>query len=262
MSSDGRISLKSSGNEVASHGKRVGRRKLRLVLLAMTTFQQFFPTIPPYTGSRIRSHQFADILGTAYTEWWQSLDPDSFGSQDSAALEWVAVKRINAATGRNFASWSEYFGPILDRNDKFSQTQLYNLSDKVFDYDMFGWTYEPWVNLSYVVTNGSWTPDEIVLFTDGLCSSACALFVELMTEVAGVRTITVGGRPEHGAMRTASGNRGAAVYTSNRLDYEINNLITLANNAAAFDQLPSREDTGMFTKYRRSTFAIKCGPTT
>lgn len=40
-----------------------------LVLLALTTFQQFFPTLHPYTGSRIRSHKLADILGTAYTEW-------------------------------------------------------------------------------------------------------------------------------------------------------------------------------------------------
>ncbi|KAH7064284.1 hypothetical protein BKA63DRAFT_608564 [Paraphoma chrysanthemicola] len=220
-----------------------------LVLLAMTTFQQFFPTMPPYTGSRIRSHRFADILGTAYTQWWQSLDPDSFEHQENAASEWVAVNRINAATGRKFASWSEYFGPVLDRNDAFSQKQLYNLSDATFDFDMFGWTYEPWVNLSYVVTPGNWAPEEIVLLTDGLCSSACALFVELMTEVAGVRTIAVGGRPEHGPMQTASGNRGAAVYTSNRLDFDIDNLKTLVNNETAFEQLPHREDTGIFTNY-------------
>jgi hypothetical protein len=92
-----------------------------LVFLAMTTFQQFFPEMTPYTGSRIRSHHFADILGTAYTKWWQSLDPDSFESQDAAASEWIAVNRINAATRENFASWPEYFGPILDRNDEFSQ---------------------------------------------------------------------------------------------------------------------------------------------
>ncbi|RYO39302.1 hypothetical protein AA0111_g1964 [Alternaria arborescens] len=220
-----------------------------LVLLAMTTFQQIFPELPLYTGSRIRSHRWADILGTAYTDWWQSLDPDSFESQDSAASEWIAVNRINAATGRNFASWSEYFGPVLDRNDAFSQKQLYKLSDEVFDYDMFGWTYQPWVNSSFVVANPGWNPDEIVLLTDGLCSSACALFVELMTELAGVRTITFGGRPQHGPMQTASGNRGAAAYTSNRIDYDIDNLKTLIGDEAAFNSIPPRNDTGIFTNY-------------
>lgn len=113
------------GNATEKNTKRVvidlQQNSGGLVLLVMTTFQQFFPTLPPYTGSRIRSHHYADVLGTAYTEWWQSLDPNSFESQDNAALEWVAVNRINAATGRNFASWAEYFGPIPDRNDQFSQ---------------------------------------------------------------------------------------------------------------------------------------------
>jgi hypothetical protein len=70
-----------------------------------------------------------------------------------------------------------------------------------------------------------------------------------MTEVAGVRTTTVGGRPNRGPMQTASGNRGAVVYTSNRLDFDIDNLKDLVNNTAAFDRLPSRDDTGMFTNY-------------
>jgi hypothetical protein len=113
------------GNATAKGTKRViidlQHNTGGLVLLALTTFQQFFPTVPPYTSSRIRSQQWADILGTAYTNWWQSQDPESFDSQDYAASEWVAVNRINAATGRKFASWSEYFGPILDRDDAFSQ---------------------------------------------------------------------------------------------------------------------------------------------
>jgi hypothetical protein len=92
-----------------------------LVYLALATFQRFFPTIEPYTGSRIRSHQAADILGTAYSRWWQNLDPDSREYANYAASEWVAPSRINAATDRNFSSWSEYYGPILDHEDAFSQ---------------------------------------------------------------------------------------------------------------------------------------------
>lgn len=70
-----------------------------------------------------------------------------------------------------------------------------------------------------------------------------------MTELAGVRTITFGGRPQHGPMQTASGNRGAAAYTSNRIDYDIDNLKTLIGDEAAFNSIPSRNDTGIFTNY-------------
>lgn len=92
-----------------------------LVLLALTTFQQLFPTLKSYTGSRIRSHRYADILGAAYTEWWESLDPDSPESQDNAASEWISANRVNAATGQKFGSWSEYSGIFQDRDDIFSQ---------------------------------------------------------------------------------------------------------------------------------------------
>lgn len=97
-----------------------------LILLALTTFQQFFPTTAPYTGSRIRSHEAADILGTVYSRWWQSLETHQDAASNDlhelfAASEWVIQNRLKAATGQKFSAWSEYFGPILDRNDGFSQ---------------------------------------------------------------------------------------------------------------------------------------------
>ena len=45
--------------------------------------------------------------------------------------------------------------------------------------------------------------------TDGLCSSACAIFMEMMHHSAGVRTVVAGGRPDYGPMQAPSGSRGA-----------------------------------------------------
>jgi hypothetical protein len=118
------------GNATAKKIKRVvidlQQNEGGLILLALTTFQQFFPTTTPDTGSRIRSHETADILGTAYSRWWQSLETRGDAASEElyesfAASEWVVLNRINAATGQNFSSWSEYLGPVLSRNDKFSQ---------------------------------------------------------------------------------------------------------------------------------------------
>lgn len=100
------------------------------VYLAFNTFKQFFYSIDPYAASRIRSHELANILGGAFSEWWKELENDLDGNDGAnginynytAAEEWVAVNRINAATGREFTSWSEYYGPVLDRGDSFSLT--------------------------------------------------------------------------------------------------------------------------------------------
>jgi hypothetical protein len=98
------------------------------VYLAYNTFKQLFHRIDPYAASRIRSHELANVLGTAYSEWWKELESDLDGNDGAngvnynynAAEEWVVLNRINAATGRAFTSWSEYFGPVSDRGDTFS----------------------------------------------------------------------------------------------------------------------------------------------
>lgn len=160
-----------------------------MVFLALITFQQFFPTIDPYTGSRMRSHTAADILGTAYSQWWRSLNTDSAEYNDYSASEWVILNRINEATGREFSSWSEYFGPILERGDSFSQRvslkegesrfspadsakQLYNLSNELFDGNSFGWILDAWTDPSYVKPSPQWAPEDIVLVS-ALGASFC-----------------------------------------------------------------------------------------
>jgi hypothetical protein len=56
----------------------------------------------------------------------------------------------------------------------------------------------------------TWNPDQIIILTDGLCASSCALFVEMMKR-AGVRTVV-------GPQQAAAGTRGAVAYTADKLD--------------------------------------------
>lgn len=98
-----------------------------LTFLALSTFKRFFYAQEPYTGSRIRSHELANILGTTYSEWWDGVEVGEAGAENElyqyfASSEWVATNRINAATGDNFSSWKEYYGPIAERGDTFSRT--------------------------------------------------------------------------------------------------------------------------------------------
>jgi hypothetical protein len=98
------------------------------VLLAISTFKQFFYGMHPYAASRIRSHEAANVLGGAFSEWWKELEAN-LGPDDSenrvsyeyaAAEKWVALNRINPVTGRRFASWAEYYGPVLEHGDAFT----------------------------------------------------------------------------------------------------------------------------------------------
>ncbi|KAK7957068.1 peptidase S41 family protein [Apiospora aurea] len=58
----------------------------------------------------------------------------------------------------------------------------------------------------------SFAPEVILIIGDGMCASTCTAFVNLMTNVGGVRTVAFGGRPGTGPMQIMGGVRGSQVY--------------------------------------------------
>ncbi|KAK7996826.1 3-deoxy-7-phosphoheptulonate synthase [Apiospora arundinis] len=194
------------------------------VVLVMDTFLQFFPGREPFAGSRRRSHRLGNIVGNATTAWWNTLnatsDEDSSDWEAGLVDEWVITPRVNTETRRNFANWEEYAGPKHYLGDEFSLVEKYNLSDAAFVYEMFGGNLpEDYLEDTGTTYVQHWEPKDVVLLTDGLCSSACSLFVELMTR-KGARTVVMGGRPASGPMQAASGSRGARAYSSIALDLD------------------------------------------
>ncbi|KAI4675302.1 uncharacterized protein J4E84_010194 [Alternaria hordeiaustralica] len=225
------------------------------VELAFSTFKRFFPNVDPYAGSRRRNHHLGSIIGEAYTSYFNSLNPSDPDYNDFLAAEWTATSKLNAITGQNFTSWAEYTGPVLEKSDSFSLTERYNLSNSAFTSALFeGWVpsgYAPEYPLDY--TTPPFAAEDIAILTDGACSSTCALLVEMFKQV-GVRTIVVGGRPATGPMQAVGGNRGAAIYSADRIDYDLGAVSSPAfsvDNAtlATVPQLTASDyrDSGVFT---------------
>lgn len=75
--------------------------------------------------------------------------------------------------------------------------------------------------------------------SDSLCHSACASFVEMMHNEAGVRTVVAGGLPQIGPMQIPSGSRGAEAYSLLDLDDEIS--VARAINSSVDALLPNRD---------------------
>lgn len=67
-----------------------------------------------------------------------------------------------------------------------------------------------------------------------------------MTHQAGVRTVTVGGRPSTGPMQAVSGSRGARVYDASELDDDFSFVSNTIENNTAAALLPNRSDTGVW----------------
>ncbi|KAL6711648.1 hypothetical protein ACN47E_004582 [Coniothyrium glycines] len=218
------------------------------VELAFSTFKRFFPDADPFAGSRRRVHPLADVLGEAYTNYFDALTTDDPRYTEFLANEWVVTPRINAVTGQNFTSWAEYRGPLTLKDDTFSLTERYNLSSYDFAAALFG----GWIPLGYAAEapfssdySQPFETEKIVVLTDGLCSSTCALLVEMFTRV-GVKTIVAGGAPTKGPMQAVGGTRGAAVWSADALDTQINYL-SLEGPAVPQLTATGYRDSGVYT---------------
>ncbi|KAF2761056.1 hypothetical protein EJ05DRAFT_473618 [Pseudovirgaria hyperparasitica] len=223
------------------------------VFLAYDTFKQFFPELEPFAGSRRHIQDMANFLGTVHTTYWDSLansddEVAQYNRSLLAADEWVITDRLNADTKAKFQSWAEYAGPRTFLDTTYSLTERYNLSD----LDFAAAAFDNWVAYGYgpenqISTERPWNPEDIVLLTDGLCSSACVVFAEMMSYQGGVKTIVAGGRPHDGPMQAASGSRGARLYSADLLDVDFDYASGLSTEAASI--LPQNRDSAIFTNY-------------
>ncbi|KAI9641314.1 hypothetical protein NHQ30_010116 [Ciborinia camelliae] len=230
-------------------------------LLAIDTFKQFFPNIDPFVGSRMRAHSSADVLGKTLTPYWDSLAEDDETKYALAADEWVVTDRINADTNHNFTNWGEFFGPNLYNGDNFTNTQQYDLSNAIFDasgtgldisddsFVVYGYDANP-------APSGAQPPfaeKDIIILSDGICHSSCALLVEMFRQSAsGVKIVAVGGTPSTGPMQVPAGSRGARDYDTSTLDANIDFTQKLLQNQSSPDAtfLPNRtEQLSVFVYY-------------
>ncbi|CAJ2500447.1 Uu.00g033000.m01.CDS01 [Anthostomella pinea] len=235
------------------------------VLLAVDRFKRFFPDIEPFAGSRLRAQDATNIMGQTLTTYFNQLSSTEPDSGILAADEWVATARLDAETGSNFTSWDDLFGPLSDGGHLFTKTvskpqrrirvcvlpcltwfrqkQRFNLSSEVFvDNSLEDEGDFQVIPASADAAAPPWPPGDIILLTDGICGSSCALLVEMMHHEAGVRVVTVGGRPQTGPMQAASGSRGARVLSTSILDSNIDFVQELLGDSPEAGFLPNRTE--------------------
>ncbi|KAL8992292.1 MAG: hypothetical protein Q9169_007213 [Polycauliona sp. 2 TL-2023] len=241
LSSEAILSFSDSVGEFIRKSKEAGKERMIIdlqrnggggTLLATDIFKQFFPTIDPFGGSRLRAHDAANVLGNTFSASFASRRSNSTDADQFAGTIWTAQGYINAETGRNFSSWAELYGPHEYNGDMFTTTQRNNLSSAVFSEATEGIVVSGFANRTELPPQ-PFDAKNIILLSDGICSSACADFVEMMHYQAGVRTVVVGGFPEAGPMQVPAGTRGAEVYSSFALDLDIDFASTINTTTAA-----------------------------
>lgn len=182
-----------------------------VVLSGYDMFLQFFPSKKPQTQSRWRGHQASELFGEKIAGFTRL----TVANADA----WISPFSRNAFVSKDLTElpdWKAMYPPETFYDDKFTTLLKYNLSDPVQTSDeqlSIGITPTGYQSRSNF-TEDPFKAENIVILSDGICASTCAIFLELMVQQSGVKTIAVGGRPQTGPMQPVGGTKGTLVLPS------------------------------------------------
>ncbi|KAF2827122.1 peptidase S41 family protein-like protein [Ophiobolus disseminans] len=178
------------------------------VLSGYDMYLQFFPSQKPQTQSRYRGHRASEVYGSSLS----SFAAPTLANGDLYTSPFSNDAYISSNLTK-FADWNAMYPPERFHNDTFTALLKYNLSDPLTTSDsrlavgIVPTGYGSRNNF----TEDPFRGEDLVILTDGLCASTCAIFVELMVQQSRVRTLAVGGRPQKGPMEAVGGTKGTLV---------------------------------------------------
>ncbi|CAI6042755.1 unnamed protein product [Clonostachys chloroleuca] len=231
------------------------------VNLGYDTFKQFFPSGQPGSAVRARVTPQVNTYGSIVTGI--ARDNGTFFDSDvkaSFAAVTLGAGQVNADYTLNqnrsaWKSWGSFCTPQAIHGDNFTKLATYNLTDPRTTADL-GFQMAN-TNISQGAPAAPWAANDIIILLDGYCASTCNIFVDLMKNDAGVKTVAVGGVPQNSPMQGVAGTRGASVvpwYRYTGLSEAIGSLIlddpndsakaftAFGLNASDLNGLPPRTD--------------------
>lgn len=182
---------------------------------AFDLFKLFFPSKHPYSATRFRRHEASEglvkVFGGIREEAAQMNYPLAYAGQVTPDQE------------AGFASAEEFLGDGIELGGKVSSLYAnYNYtSNSIRPIPIRGYGGQP-INMTQ-----PFEAENIVIIGDGVCASTCTTFVNLMTNVGGVRTLSFGGRPNGKPMQLMGGVRGAESQSFSGLAQWTNQVLEL-----------------------------------
>ncbi|KAI1560845.1 Peptidase-S41 domain containing protein, partial [Pyrenophora tritici-repentis] len=141
---------------------------------------------------------------------------------------------VKNSQGKNFANAKAFFGPGVTQNGvSFTNLFRYDLTTP-WSFDIGDHRYA-----SYAKQQQPFAASDIVILTNGLCSSTCASFVELMRSIQNVKTVVIGGRPGKDPMQAVGGSKGIQ-----QMSWEV----IYYNLQASIENLSTREEADWLSK--------------
>ncbi|KAM0084548.1 hypothetical protein ACKRZS_003198 [Fusarium odoratissimum] len=174
---------------------------------AFNLFKLFFSSEFPYSANRFRCHEVSEGLVKIFSAANRLAALENVPNNVDFMSYSVAVTPDQEA---GFESYEDFLGdttelgtPVSSLFASFNFTEASGNSDT----PIRGYAGRP-LNRTQPFKAGS-----ILIIGDGLCASTCSIFVNLMTNIGGVRALPFGGHPNGQPMQIMGGVRGSQTLT-------------------------------------------------
>ncbi|KAI5920368.1 peptidase S41 family protein [Camillea tinctor] len=202
------------------------------VVAGYELFAQLFPDVEQFGASNLRlSDSLVDIARIS-ASIPANFQPTTVNEQ--LALQILAQNSITtnlipggveSPDGEMLTTVNEIISPVTLKNDRFTAYQNTPLDMPASDFNLTGTGSRS--NPPAAV----FSPENVVILTDGTCGSTCTLFSYLLLFQLNVKTVAVGGRPQTGPMQSIAGVEGAQVFQFSEVSSLANAVIELAPQA-------------------------------
>ena len=207
---------------------------------AWDLFKQLFPSTVPFTKIRTRATAATNALGLLTSRLQTGLPSDQNASIQE---QWVTSNlsffnyhtTLESPDGPHFDSWSELYGPVSSHGDNFTNTASWLFNDPDYTAQSANMVISGYGNHSDIPPS-PFRASQITLLSDGICSSACAIFTNLLVD-HGVQTVTVGGRPTKDPMAFIGGTQGAEEVSFSYIAELAQVAIDIGKAINAFDEV-------------------------
>jgi hypothetical protein len=219
---DAEIDFQATGEKFLAAAKAAGKSKLIVdvsanaggtILQGYDLFKQLFPTIDPYgAADRLRAHEALDIIGKVFSDvsgkYPRTLDQDyAIVDLESSPMNYRSDLLPVPETSEHFTSWEQKYGPEEYNGDEFTSRFKWWLSDPLVTWNSAGIEITGYGNRSNPPPQ-PFAAENVVIVYDGYCASTCTIFSELMRQLAGVKTVAMGGRPNADIIQAVGGVKG------------------------------------------------------
>lgn len=156
-----------------------------------------------------------DILGNYYTNFTSQLAEEFPGNltllQANNYYAQYSAESYANGSGQLFESWDQLYGPVETPQDSFTNLIRWNINDTDFNLASGNIVVSGFGNNTDVQPS-PFTSENIILLSDGRCSSTCSILAHFLKWQGKVKSVAMGGRPQNGAMQAVGGVKGSQVY--------------------------------------------------